>query len=300
MKHFLKTIFRRKRTYVFFLFILGLQLISSCMQFRISDRKVIKEFKNQKLQPSFDYVEFEERKIHYAKIGNDSLPTLFFIHGSPGDWSAFLDYFKDSTLLEQANMVALDRTGYGKSDFGNYEKDLKKQAYFYKGVLDKFQENTHQKPILVAHSYGGAVVLQMAIDYPDMMSGVVILAGLASAELTLPRWYNGAAKSVFVRWWLPAAFTVSNKEMLHLQEDLKAIENDFDKIKVPVMVLHGQKDKIVSYKHATFIEEKLKDKVPFELTTLPKANHFIPWTHQDTVRNMLLKMLEQTTPKSID
>ncbi|WP_291724179.1 alpha/beta fold hydrolase [Bernardetia sp.] len=266
------------------------------MQFRISDRKVRKEFKDQKLKPTFDYINFEERKIHYAKIGNDSLPTLFFIHGSPGDWSAFLDYFKDSILLEKANMVALDRTGYGKSDFGNYEKVLKEQARFYKGVLEKFQDSTKQKPILVSHSYGGSVVLQMAMDYPDMISGVVILAGLSSAELTVPRWYNGAAKSIFVRWWLPTALTVSNKEMLHLQADLKAIENDFDKIRVPIMVLHGKKDKIVPYEHATFMEEKLKGKVPFELTTLPEANHFIPWTHQETVRNMLLKMLEETKP----
>lgn len=264
------------------------------MQFRISDRKVQKEFKDQKFKPTFEYVAFEERKIHYAKIGNDSLPTLFFIHGSPGDWSVFLEYFKDSTLLERTNMVALDRTGYGKSDFGKYEKNLKEQARFYKGVLEEFQDSTKQKPILIAHSYGGAVVLQMAIDYPDMMSGVVILAGLSSAELAVPRWYNGVAKSIFVRWWLPAALTTSNKEMLHLQQDLKAISTDLDKIKVPLMVLHGQKDKIVPYEHALFIEEKLKNNPSFELTTLPEANHFIPWTHPDTVKTMILKMLDKT------
>ncbi|WP_338760328.1 alpha/beta hydrolase [Bernardetia sp. ABR2-2B] len=264
------------------------------MQFRISDRKVRKEFKDQKYKPSFDYVEFEERKIHYAKIGDDSLPTLFFIHGSPGDWSAFLDYFKDSTLLSRANIVALDRTGYGKSDFGNYEKNLKEQARFYKGVLEKYQDSTKQKPILVAHSYGGAVVLQMAIDYPTMMSGIVSLAGLSSSELTVPRWYNGAAKSVFVRWWLPAALTVSNKEMLHLQEDLKLIENNINKINIPLIVLHGKKDKIVPYGHALFLEEQSKNNTSFELITLPKANHFIPWTHQDTVRNLILKMLDET------
>ncbi len=264
------------------------------MQFRISDRKVKKEFADQKLKPTFEYVEFEERKIHYSKIGNDSLPTLFFIHGSPGDWSVFLDYFKDSTLLARANMVALDRTGYGKSDFGNYEKNLKKQAYFYKGVLEKFQDTTKQKPILICHSYGGAVVLQMAIDYPEMISGIVILAGLSSAELTVPRWYNSVAKSIFVRWWLPAALTVSNKEMLNLKEDLKLISNDFDKIKVPLMVLHGKKDKIVPYEHAIFIEQKVKDNISFELTTLPEANHFIPWKNQDSVKNIILKMLEKT------
>jgi pimeloyl-ACP methyl ester carboxylesterase len=191
-------------------------------------------------------------------------------------------------------MVALDRTGYGKSDFGNHEKNLKEQARFYKGVLERYQDSTKQKPILVSHSYGGAVVLQMAVDYPELISGVVVLAGLSSAELTVDRWYNKAGKSIFVRWWLPAALTVSNKEMLHLQEDLKLIETNYDKIKVPVMVLHGQKDKIVPYEHATFLEEKLKDNPSFELTTLPEANHFIPWTHQDTVRTLILKMLDET------
>lgn len=293
MKPFLRKIFLKKRTYFYIFFLIALQFTSSCLQFRISDRKVTKEFKNQKYKPTFAYLEFEERKIHYAKIGNDSLPTLFFIHGSPGDWSAFLNYFKDSTLLEHTKMIALDRTGYGKSSFGNSEKVLKQQAYFYKGVLEKYQDSTQPKPILICHSYGGAVVLQMAIDYPEMISGVVILAGLSSAELTVPRWYNKFAKSVFVRWWLPTAFTVSNKEMLHLQEDLKALEKDFDKIKVPITIIHGQKDTIVPYEHALFTQKKLEEKVPFELITLPNANHFIPWTHQDTVRRVILKMLTQ-------
>jgi len=82
--------------------------------------------------------------------------------------------------------------------------------------------------------------------------------------------------------------------MLNLQQDLKLISTDFDKIKVPAMVIHGQKDTIVPYGHALFMQKKLEGKIPFELITLPEANHFIPWIHQDTVRTVILKMLDET------
>ena len=46
-------------------------------------------------------IEMEGRHIHYAMTGSDSLPTLFFIHGSPGSWDAFAEYMKDSSIAEK-------------------------------------------------------------------------------------------------------------------------------------------------------------------------------------------------------
>ena len=59
------------------------------MKFRISDSKAKQEFEQKGLQISFHYTNANEKGLHYVKSGSDTLPTLFFVHGSPGSWDAF-------------------------------------------------------------------------------------------------------------------------------------------------------------------------------------------------------------------
>ncbi len=72
------------------LLLIGLfALMHDCMRFRTSDYKAKKEFEGRKYQPHFYTYKVGKRTIHYAECGNDSLPAVIFIHGSPGSWDAF-------------------------------------------------------------------------------------------------------------------------------------------------------------------------------------------------------------------
>jgi pimeloyl-ACP methyl ester carboxylesterase len=64
----------------------------------MSDKKVSQYFATQLVKPTFRTIRVEGRSIHYVTIGADTLPTVFFIHGSPGSWDAFISFFADSTL----------------------------------------------------------------------------------------------------------------------------------------------------------------------------------------------------------
>src|SRR4051812_46363629 len=103
-------------------------LMDSCMQFRMSKTEVDNFFKG-KMYPGVEYSYFVGRqKINYVVAGNESLPLVIFIHGSPGSLSAFIDFMDDTLLLEKVRMISVDRPGFGSSNFGYAEPSLEKQA----------------------------------------------------------------------------------------------------------------------------------------------------------------------------
>ena len=94
------------------------QLVSGCFSFRMSDKEINESFARYTYKPQQADLDVDDRTIHYVSVGKPTLPVAFFVHGSPGSWSAFVDFFKDSTLLQQVQMVSVDRPGFGDSEAG--------------------------------------------------------------------------------------------------------------------------------------------------------------------------------------
>src|SRR3546814_7805329 len=77
--------------------------------------------------------------------------------------------------------------------------------------------------VLVGHSLGGSLVARMAIDYPQWVRGLVIIAGSIDPELGKPRWYNTLASVPPVCWLTPGALAKANTELMPLHADLLEI-----------------------------------------------------------------------------
>ncbi len=56
--------------------------------------------------------------MHYTHLGDLDLPLVVLVHGTPGSSNGFMDYLADSLLPEKAQLIALDRPGFGDSDYG--------------------------------------------------------------------------------------------------------------------------------------------------------------------------------------
>jgi pimeloyl-ACP methyl ester carboxylesterase len=265
-------------------------VLSSCfLQFRTSDRKAKKAFKDFSYQISFHDYKVGKRNIHYAEIGNDHLPTVIFIHGSPGSWNAFEGFLKDTSLLKKVHMISVDRPGYGYSDFGKKEESLEEQAAVYKSLLLK--NKSSRKPILVGHSYGGPVIARMAIDYPDLISGLVFVAPSIDPDLEPKKWIQEPATWWVFRWMVPRALRVSNEEILALKNELKEMAPLLDKIHVPVVFIQGGKDPLVHPDNAKYAEEKFVN-APMKMVREPELNHFIPWTRPDLIKQGIIDLLD--------
>ena len=95
------------------------------MSFRLSDKKIITAFKHEKIKPEIKYHTFKGRTMRYLELTHDvNLPYVVFIHGAPGSLSDYRAFFKDEKLYRKANLMSIDRLGYGNSEYGSSETSI--------------------------------------------------------------------------------------------------------------------------------------------------------------------------------
>ena len=277
-------------------YILGLSLIlwtflaQSCMTFRMNDKQAVKKFSDQGI-PLFTKtlqvsVGSNAHHIHFAQTGNDNYPTLVFVHGTPGSWDAFVQYMQDTALLKKYRMVAVDRPGFGYSDFGKVF-NLAVQSEILNAWLKKLENG---KPVyLVGHSLGGPMIVKMAADEPSSYQGLVIISGsLDPSEEKSERW-RLLYKTPF-NYFIPGAFKPSNEELWYLKKDLVNLEKDFGRVTCPVYFVHGENDSWVPPGNVAYGKKLLVHASTIGVLMLPGGNHFIPWTRYREIREVLLKL----------
>jgi len=277
------------RTFIFLLvFIFSWILLApGCMTFSKSDQKARAQFKKKGLELKTASLKVNDRNIHYTKLGNDSLPTLIFIHGSPSSWTSFEDYMQDSALLFRYRMISVDRPGFGSSDFGE-AVNLAEQSLLLLPILDAEKNG---KPVFLAgHSLGGPLVVKMAADYPAAIKGIMLISGSIDPALEpAEKWRNTADKFPF-SLLLPGAFRPSNTELIYFKKDVYALANDFAKVTADVYLVHGEKDTWVPVGNIDYAKEKLTHANKVETLILKDGNHFIPWTRKKEIISALIAM----------
>lgn len=277
----------KKRHVAIGIFIVYIITCQSCMKMRMSPSKTKSFF--EETQTAFINEDFalSGHEIHYIQTGNDEKPTLFFVHGSPGSWDAFKEYLKDSLLLKKYRMIAIDRPGFGYSDFGEAE-DLQTQSNRINAFL-KTKDN--RRPIiLVGHSMGGPVIAKMATLSPDKYKALVIIAGSIDPDAEKPENWRKVIKVKPIRYLIPGAMRPANDELWVLKQDLKALKPLLKNIKSEVTIIHATKDQLVPYSNVAFIQKELVNAKSMDLISIKEANHFIPWTHFETIRDALLNL----------
>jgi len=257
------------------------------MKFKISDTEAKKDFKKEGIVLTTKTVTLGKRHIHYAQSGNDTLPTILFIHGSPGSWNAFTQYMKDGDLLSKYRMISVDRPGFGDSDFGNAEP-LKVQSAL---ISPLFNEWKNGKPFyLVGHSLGGPVIIQLYADNPELVKGLVLLAASVDPAEEKKEPWRYIMDGALMRYFIPGAFRPSNRELIFFKKDVYALQDKFAAVKSKVYIVHGSKDTFVPSGNAAFAAKKLVNASSVETTMIEGANHFIPWEHYGTIKKVLMKL----------
>ena len=161
------------------LFIVLSQVVSSCVSFSMSDKKLAKYYEGLPEKPESEIYSVDGYQMHYMVLDKAQDATVVLIHGTPGSWSAFADYFKDSALYNEAVLVSPDRPGFGKSSYGKPVASLEEQCNLLAPILEKYPAPR----ILVGHSLGGPIVARMAMDHPDLVEGIIMLAPALAPEL---------------------------------------------------------------------------------------------------------------------
>lgn len=263
---------------------------NSCATFRKSDKKIYAEFKKIGVIPTIYRENFEGKTIRYiaSKSINSNNPTIIFVHGAPGSSDNFYQHLQDKELSEKANLISVDRLGYGYSDYGNSETSIDKQA---ESIYTIIQKHNLKSVVLFSWSFGGPIVGKMAIKYPEVKHLFMIAPAISPDDEKI----FGIGKLVHwksTRWMFSKALRVSDDEKSTHVDELTKMLDGWKNINISITYYHGNKDRIVPYANMGFIKKKVNDSL-LTTKTIEKGSHFIIYKNYKLIKEDLLEVIKQ-------
>lgn len=254
--------------------------------------------RNMKAYPSKIASNPSGRKLHYYELQQTNAEwNILFIHGTPATAAVFGEQFRHP--FPHADLLAVDRPGFGASGPGRRRPSLDEQADAL-GVL--LTNRPPRKTILVGHSYGAPVALLVALKYTNQVAGVVLIGGSVDPAQERTYTVQRIADWPLISWLVPRALRQCNRELLTLRGDLVRLQPELATLSVPVVMLHGGKDRQVPIANVDYLRAHLtaagKGNL-FDQLVFPDYNHFIPWEHPDAVEAAIQRVtsrLDSRTP----
>jgi pimeloyl-ACP methyl ester carboxylesterase len=267
---------------IFYLFLF--MFCSSCIQsFKMSDKKIEDYFSKNPPLPSFAFSDTLNRKIFYASSSDTTKPLLLLIHGAPGAWFGYKEFFRDSLLLKKYRIIAPDRAGYNKS--GERETSIQQQANLLKPLL---RIHNRQKVSVLGRSYGAGIAVKLTVDNPELVEKLILIAPACDPKKEKFWWFSKPVNSKFARFFLPKYANRASDEKFTHQEELLKLLPDWQKIKCPVTILQGKKDWIIEPSNGNFVDSVLQN-APRRFIFLPQNGHLLTSERYDLVREILLE-----------
>lgn len=120
------------------------------------------------------------RAICSLLAGPGQAPKIVFLHGLGGSQSTWQVVLGE--LVERYRLAALDLPGHGRSDKPLPSETDYSVAGLAAAIAEAIQTLKLTPAIVVGHSLGGAVAMQIALDSPGLVQGLVLVdsAGLGA------------------------------------------------------------------------------------------------------------------------
>lgn len=254
------------------------------MTMRSSTKKTKAFFAEQNITYLDTTIQIKDSNLHYLQTGNKNGQSLVFVHGSPGSWDAWKAYLTDSLLLKKYRLIALDRPGFGYSDFRK-SMDLEEQATQLNILLSKIDNG---KPItLIGHSYGGPLIVKMALEAPKLYKNLMILAGALDPDAEKPEKWRKPLTWIPLKYLVPGSLKPSNDELWMLKQDLINMRPDLKYLSQNVMIIHGTIDNLVPYENVAFMKKEFSNISELQTITLENEKHFIVWDREKLIKEAI-------------
>ena len=210
---------------------------------------------------------------------------LLCVHGSGGSGASFAGMF--AHLPPEIEAAALDLPGHGQTPGPSCN-----QVGDYAAWVIQFLRAGPQRPVLLGHSLGGAIALTVALEQPQLLSGLV-LWGTGARLRVLPAIIKGllsdpgptlemVAEKAFAPGADPALIALAKNEMeaagpVVTQGDYSACDqfdvmNQLGNIKLPALVVVGDGDQLTPLKYSQYLVDHLAQA---SLAVIPGAGHMI-------------------------
>jgi pimeloyl-ACP methyl ester carboxylesterase len=190
-------------------------------------------------RPTGSFAQVGKLRIHYLERPGAGTPVLL-IHGLPGTAE---DFDAVTPLLAGHRTIAIDRPGYGYSTGGYvpFERQLS-AIHELLGVLHV------TRPVIVGHSYGGAIALGYAERYPSEVRGLVLVD--AAAAGTHPGSFERLQAHAIKVLQLPVIRQIVNATFGQLLLTVAANQGDSEAFHPnPVVAAHRRRVLAINFTH---------------------------------------------------
>lgn len=176
----------------------------------------------------YNNIDFKGKNIHYRDEGSGSV--LLFLHGFLENLNIWDGFYK--ALSEKYRLISIDLPGHGLSDVIAETHSMPLMAEEIKTVMEKCEVKEF---VLVGHSMGGYLSMEIAASYPEMLQGLCLFHSHAMADSEEQKENRDRVIKIieenhhrFVHTFIPDLFAEANKEkyadeILNLQEEAKKI-----------------------------------------------------------------------------
>jgi pimeloyl-ACP methyl ester carboxylesterase len=124
--------------------------------------------------PRGRFVEVEGGRLHVVELGPPDAPPVVLLHGAAGNLGD-IRLALGARLAARHRVILIDRPGHGWSDRpgGSADASPARQAALIRQALDAIGV---RRAVMVGHSWSGAVATAFALDHPDGVAALVLLA----------------------------------------------------------------------------------------------------------------------------
>ncbi len=261
-------------------------------------------------------------KVSYTDEGKYGAPVIIFIHGFPFNMSMWNPQIE--SLSNYCRVITYDIRGFGNSDAGNEEFTIE---LFAKDLISLMDALKIDITILCGLSMGGYIALNAFENYAGRFSALILSDTSCKADTSeakekrikaienikntgVEKYADESIKNLFAS----ESFTGRSDEISAVRAMIvktrvqslcnglialsmrKETSSILKEIKVPVLILVGNEDKITPPSEAKFIHEKIKNSF---LKVLEHAGHLSNMENSEEFNYQLTKFVELVYPQSI-
>jgi pimeloyl-ACP methyl ester carboxylesterase len=231
-----------------------------------------------------DFLQIDGLSVRYQVGGHG--PSVLLLHGWGGRIESFTPVYND--LMRSYTVYAIDFPGFGDSSLPGVPWGSEDYARLTLAVMDRLEV---VKPHVIAHSFGGQVIMNLAAAHPERLGKLVLVA---SAGLRGPRTLKARMKKCISRMGKWAATyggsfgkvlrdalyqriqsqDYSNAGLLRatlvrvVNEDLREL---LPRIQAPTLLVWGEHDRDVPVSGAQIMARLIPDA---QLVVFENAGHF--------------------------
>ena len=226
-------------------------------------------------------------ELFYEVRGEDE--PIIFSHGWMCDcsvWNSQIEFFS-----KKYKVIAYDQRGHGKSDKPKADYSIETLS---NDLYSLIQELNLEKVTLVGHSMGGMTAITFALNHPDKVSKLVLVGTSAKMNFSgyIQIWimmhifsYESFARGMIDLLYDPSeqvkkeAFDRAMNTPKFVTYDCATefmknydIRDQIFKIKVPTLIVVGEKDKATPVEMSRYLNREIEDS---KLKIIPDSKHMV-------------------------